>query len=110
MESMIGKRIKEARRRAGLTQVELAELLNVSPKTVSCYERGLQSPWDAQKIELSNLLHISIDYLLGLSDTGCPPLRGKHVIEIEEDLTEEELAELRAVVKDWLTKHTKKEK
>lgn len=79
-------------------------------KTVSCYERGLQSPWDAQKIELSNILHISIDYLLGLSDISCPPLKGKHVIEIDEDLTEEELAELRGVVRDWLAKHTKEEK
>lgn len=104
---MIGKRIKEARRNAGLTQVELAELLDVSPKTVSCYERSLQAPWDSQKIDLSNILHISIDYLLGLSNIYSPPLKGKHVIEINEDLTEEQLAELKAVVKDWLAKHTK---
>ena len=95
--------LKEARLAAGLTQVELARKLDVTSQTISCYECGLQAPWDSQKIELSKLLNVSIDYFLGISDVRCVPLKGNYVIEIEETLTASEWAELNAAVSNWLS-------
>lgn len=39
-ENRIGERLKELRRRRGVTQVELAEKLGLSQALVSAYERG----------------------------------------------------------------------
>ena len=41
---MIGDLIHEARKRAGLTQAELAELSGTSQATLSAYERGHKGP------------------------------------------------------------------
>lgn len=41
METTIGKRIALLRRKAGYTQDELAEKLNVSPQAVSKWENDL---------------------------------------------------------------------
>ena len=40
----IGEKIKRARQEAGITQAELARRLNVTPQTISQYERGLINP------------------------------------------------------------------
>ena len=40
----VGERIKELRKKAGLTQAQLAEKLNVTPQNISQYERGLKNP------------------------------------------------------------------
>jgi transcriptional regulator with XRE-family HTH domain len=41
----IGSRIAEARRRSGLTQRELAEILGVTTRTVQNYEAGVAVPY-----------------------------------------------------------------
>ncbi len=41
---MTGHEIADLRRKLGLTQVQLAQLLGVHPLTVSKWERGLMSP------------------------------------------------------------------
>jgi transcriptional regulator with XRE-family HTH domain len=41
----IGRRIAQARKEAGMTQVELAEILNISARSVQDYERGVTVPW-----------------------------------------------------------------
>ena len=38
--SFIGKKISECRKQKGMTQRELAELLNITDKAVSKWERG----------------------------------------------------------------------
>ena len=42
--SFIGKKISECRKQKGMTQRELAELLNITDKAVSKWERGLNFP------------------------------------------------------------------
>lgn len=62
------RRIRDLREDADLTQKELAGLLNVSQTTYSRYENGhLDIPSNCL-IKLSKFYHISVDYLLGLTD------------------------------------------
>lgn len=49
----IGRRIAQARKRAGLTQEQLAEQLTISPQAVSKWENGWNLP------DLENLLHMA---------------------------------------------------
>ena len=52
------------RRRAGMTQGELAACLAVSPAAVGAYEQGRRSPSAAMLVALSRALGVSVDYLL----------------------------------------------
>lgn len=59
-----GKLLAEARRKKGLTQVELAKLLDTSSRVVSYYEREATNPsWDTI-CKIANVLKISPESML----------------------------------------------
>lgn len=58
-------RIRELRKRAGLTLGELAEQLKVSRATLGFWEQGKFQPSNEMLIRLSDLFDVSVDYLLG---------------------------------------------
>ena len=62
---MIGRRIKELRTEKGLTQQELAEILNVSSMSISFYENEQRKPDSDFIISVSKYFGVSTDYLLG---------------------------------------------
>lgn len=70
---MMGERLQELRKDAGLSQLELAQRLSISVHTVSSYERNKSEPNDEIKIRISNLFNISLDYLIGTADFPVPP-------------------------------------
>ena len=63
---MIGKRLKELRTSEGLTQQELAKILNVSSMSISFYENEQRKPDIDFIISVSKYFGVSTDYLLGL--------------------------------------------
>lgn len=66
---MIGNRIKILRKEFKLTQEELALKLGLKGKSsIANYEKGIISPSDDIKLQMSKLFNCSIDYLMGLSD------------------------------------------
>lgn len=66
---MIGSRIKMLRKELKLTQEELAFKLGLKGKSsIANYEKGLISPSDDIKLQMSQLFCCSIDYLMGISD------------------------------------------
>lgn len=68
MSQKIGKRIAIARERKNLSQTALAEKLNVHRQIVSYWENGNRTPNTEQIVNLSKILDVSSDYLLGLTD------------------------------------------
>lgn len=67
MES-IGERIAKARRYIGMNQKELCEKANINEATLSRYENGLREPKAAILHRLAEILEVSIDYLLGITE------------------------------------------
>jgi transcriptional regulator with XRE-family HTH domain len=65
---LIGERLLDLRKDAGLTQDELAAILKINKHSISSYEREKSEPPDIIKIEIANYFHVSIDYLLGVTD------------------------------------------
>ena len=63
-QKAIGRRIKAARERKGLTQEELAEEVDLSPMHVSVIERGVKLPKLETLINIANVLGVSADVLL----------------------------------------------
>lgn len=64
---MFGKRLKLLRTKNGLTQQELAKILNVSSMTTSNYEQKQRKPNSDFIIATAKYFNVSSDYLLGLT-------------------------------------------
>lgn len=60
----IGKFISECRKRVNLTQMQLAEKLNITDRAVSKWETGKAMPDSSIMLELCELLNISVNDLL----------------------------------------------
>lgn len=65
---MIYERIRNLREDRDITQAEIGNYLNVSQRTYSRYETGERSIPIEVFIQLSNYYHVSVDYLVGLTD------------------------------------------
>jgi transcriptional regulator with XRE-family HTH domain len=57
--------LKKARELSGLTRVEIAKRLNMTPAAYGAYELGKREPKFDKLCEIADLLHTSIDDLLG---------------------------------------------
>ena len=69
------ERIRNLRIDNGLTQADVARLLNVSQNTYSQYEIGvMRYPLDAVVL-LAQHYNVSVDYLVGLTDDPSPKQR-----------------------------------
>ncbi|MDO4605353.1 MAG: helix-turn-helix transcriptional regulator [Helcococcus sp.] len=64
MKETIGMRIQQARKEKGFTQSELAEKLFVSAQAVSKWENDQASPDVTMLSSLSDILGVTIDYLV----------------------------------------------
>lgn len=64
MEKTIGMRIKKCRRKLGMTQEELAELMCVTPVQISHYENDKNDIKLSVLKELASYLQVSISYLV----------------------------------------------
>lgn len=69
---MLGDRIAEIRRELNMTQKELAARINVTPSAISNYENSYSQPSADCLCQISVCLHVSSDYLLGLTRNRRP--------------------------------------
>lgn len=68
VKSIIAKNITELRLLNNLTQMELAEKLNYSDKTISKWERAESSPDISVLVEMAKLFGVTLDYLAGVEN------------------------------------------
>ena len=66
-------RIRECRRKMGLTQVELSKALNISQGTLSGYETGRFEPDVDTMQRLADFFHESLDSLFGVQKKPDTP-------------------------------------
>ena len=64
----IAERLKDTRKKKGINQKSLAEMIGVYTKDISRWETGVRTPSAEYIIQLCKALDISADYLLGLKD------------------------------------------
>lgn len=91
---MIGERLWDLRKDAGLTQDELADILKINKHSISAYEREKSEPPDAIKIAIAQFFHVSIDYLLGLTDSPTPYSTRENSLYLPSDFPESAKASL----------------
>ena len=94
---MVGERLKEKRKDAGLKQSELAEFLGISIHTVGSYEQNKSEPDDNLKVKTAKRLGTTLDYLLGSTDVEIP--LNRKIITLPEDFPDEFTDEIRRYAK-----------
>jgi len=67
--NILGNRIRFLRERENLSQIEFAKILNISNTTLSQYETGQRVPSDEIKAKIADYFGVTVDYLLGRTDT-----------------------------------------
>ena len=70
-ENTIGKRVREMRKRKGLNQQELADILGKSLRTVQKYENGEINISVGMVNTIAKVLETSSSYLLGYKKDGA---------------------------------------
>lgn len=66
--SLIGNRLLEIRKKAGMTQSEVAELANLSDRTYADIERGTVNMRIETTLKICQALHITPDMILTTED------------------------------------------
>ena len=80
----ISSNIRILRKKAGFTQIELAEKLGVSIATLRRWEAGETAPNGTRIIELANLLEVSPDEIVSESGNSTGTGRAKVVLPADE--------------------------
>lgn len=62
-------KLLELRKEKGVRQIDIANFLEVSKQCYSNYEKGIREPDFATLQKLSEYFGVSVDYILGISDT-----------------------------------------
>lgn len=67
---MLSEKIYTLRRKSGLSQEQLAEIIGVSRQAISKWEGGLSVPESEKLIAISDYFNVTLDYLLK-EDADC---------------------------------------
>ena len=92
-QEKIGKFIAENRKKKNLTQVELAEQLGVTDRSISKWENGRGMPYVSIFDDLCNILGISVNELLKgqyLSNENVEKVSSQNIIEYSNYLKKKE--------------------
>lgn len=76
---MLSEKIYTLRRKSGLSQEQLAEIIGVSRQAISKWEGGLSLPESEKLIAISEYFHVTLDYLLKEDADGIQKTEQKTV-------------------------------
>ena len=68
MDILFIERLVQLRKEKGLSQVELAKVLNTTQRRISYMELGKVEPDLSTLVALSSYFEVSTDYLIGIKD------------------------------------------
>ena len=108
-------KIKELRIRNNLSQTELAQIIDVSQKSVSDYEKGKTQPDFETLIKLADYFHTTVDNLLDhevpyLLDTSTLTDEQNELLEKIKQLSKENCQRVDAYITGLLVAEEEKQK
>ena len=62
------QRLKELRTEKGVTQIQIAKIVNMSKMAISHWEKGNSEPSIEQLKILANYFDVTVDYLIGFTE------------------------------------------
>ncbi len=81
------KNLKLLREEKGLSQQKLADMLNISQQAIFKYEKTANEPDISTLIKLSEIFDVTVDYLIGNSDTRERNTKRNPVMLTEQEAT-----------------------
>lgn len=81
----VGERVKELRKKKGLTQQQLADMINVTKVSICCYEKGTRYPNIDTFCDLVNCLETTSGYLLGMDEAIVAENDEKYVMSVQKE-------------------------
>ena len=96
------ERLKNLRKQAYLTQVDVADKLGISQPAYASWERGIKKPTQENLVKIAQVLNVSVDYLVGNSEEKSDELdniellfrmNSKGMTEEEREIFKKELIE-----------------
>ncbi len=94
----LGEKLKEIRKRLGLSQEQLAEFMNVSRQAITKWETDGGIPDISNLQELSKVFDITVDYLLS-DDNGLPAL--SMTKELDKDKYGNKISSYSEILKEY---------
>jgi len=117
MNSILGSRIAELRKKKNVTQAQLAVKLSKSTSTIAMWETGMRDPDSQMILELSKFFGVSTDYLFGTTNN---PIKTENenekanklfdVIARANDLPEEDIESVVDTLEALINHHQAKQK
>ena len=107
------ERLKELRKKATFTQVEVADKLGISQPAYASWERGVKKPTQEDLVKIAQVLNVSVDYLVGNSEEKSDELdniellfrmNSKGLTEEEKEIFKKELIEFMEERKHYFNK------
>lgn len=87
----LGLRIKELREKRGLTQLQLAEVLNMESSNLSKIERGIQIPKEESLEKIANAFQVEMKDLFDFGHFETKTILIKKINSILENSSENEI-------------------
>ena len=94
----LGQKIKEIRKRMGLSQEQLGKIINVSRQAITKWERDEGTPDISNLKELSTILGVTVDYLIS-NNTPLPALSMK--IKLNKEKYKNKLSSYEEILKEY---------
>ena len=103
------ERLKELRKQAKLTQVELAGKLGIVQSSYADWERGKKKPTQDNLVKIAQVLNVSVDYLVGNSEEKSDDLDNIELLfrMNSKGLTDEEKAVFKKELVEFMEKRKK---
>ena len=109
--TLLGDRIAEARRIAGLSQMQLARKLETTQRVISYWEREPVALKPEQMINLADALNTSADFLLGREAQSIrgkgPAGKARRVFEAVSKLPRKQQDKILDVIEPFISSHSK---
>lgn len=103
------ERLKDLRKQAELTQVDVAEKLGISQPAFASWERGVKKPTQENLVKIAQILNVSVDYLVGNSEEKSDELDNIELLfrMNSKGLNEEEKAIFKKELIEFMEKRKK---
>lgn len=101
-DSRVGAKIRERRKKAGISQEQLAEMIGVSVTAMSGMERGINFPTMENFIKIANAIGASADDLLCDVIAGSSPAKASELSERLQSLSLTKRNQIYAVIETMI--------
>ena len=98
---MIGKQLRELRRKNNMTQAQLANKVGVSTGAIGLWETNKREPDNQTLLKFAEIFNVSTDYLLG-DISKCCMIIGKNGDYIKFKLNDDALLSIKEYIKNYV--------